>query len=107
IVGMGMNWQNCRNMDIVGLSDRFEQVFQAIRRCSMFGQSREVNVYIVISEEEGAVFQNIRRKEKEFELKVVVMVATNKKTNKDEINSTQKNVMSYGANEEMKLPTFI
>src|SRR5699024_5661039 len=74
IAGMGMNWQNCRNMVFVGLSDSFEQVFQAIRRCWRFGQDKQVNVYIVISEEEGAVLQNIKRKEKEFNRMVDGMV---------------------------------
>src|SRR5699024_8751244 len=40
IAGVGMNFQSCRNMVFVGLSDSFEQVFQAIRRCWRFGQDR-------------------------------------------------------------------
>src|SRR5699024_4240364 len=38
IAGVGMNFQSCRNMVFVGLSDSFEQVFQAIRRSWRFGQ---------------------------------------------------------------------
>ena len=33
ICGYGMNWQHCAAMAFVGLSDSFEQVYQAERRC--------------------------------------------------------------------------
>ena len=36
ISGFGMNWQNCNNMIFVGLSDSFEQFYQAVRRCWRF-----------------------------------------------------------------------
>jgi hypothetical protein len=63
ICGFGMNWQHCHNMLFVGLSDSFEQYFQAVRRCWRYGQKYPVNVYIIISELEGNVLANIRRKE--------------------------------------------
>src|SRR5699024_2090025 len=107
IAGVGMNFQSCRNMVLVGLSDSFEQVFQAIRRCWRFGQDREVNVYIVISEKEGAVLQNIKRKESEFNKMVDGMVVHTKYINKKDIKSSKKDVMQYGAKEEMKIPKFI
>lgn len=67
IGGHGMNWQNCSRMVFVGLTDSFEQVFQAIRRCWRFGQSRPVKVYMIASELEGAVVANLRRKETDYE----------------------------------------
>ena len=67
LAGHGMNWQHCARMVFVGLTDSFEQVYQAIRRCWRFGQSRPVEVYFVASELEGAVVANIRRKERAFE----------------------------------------
>lgn len=65
IAGHGMNYQHCRNMVFVGLSDSYEALYQATRRCWRFGQEREVNVYIVTGEAEGAVVANIERKEKQ------------------------------------------
>lgn len=65
IAGFGLNWQHCANMVFVGLSDSYEQQYQAIRRCWRFGQTRPVNAHIVTSEAEGAVVANIRRKEKQ------------------------------------------
>ena len=65
IAGFGLNWQHCARMVFVGLSDSFERLFQATRRCWRFGQVREVEVYVVTAEREGAVVENIRRKEKQ------------------------------------------
>ena len=67
ICGHGMNWQHCADMVFVGLNDSFEQVYQAIRRCWRFGQTRPVNVYMIASELEGAVVANILAKEAAFD----------------------------------------
>lgn len=63
IAMFGMNWQVCHNMCFVGLSDSFEAFYQAVRRCYRFGQKHPVNVHIIISEKEGNVLENIKRKE--------------------------------------------
>jgi len=63
IAGFGMNFQNCSDMAFVGLSDSFEQYYQAVRRCWRFGQTREVSAHVIVSECEGAVVANIARKE--------------------------------------------
>lgn len=63
ICGFGMNWQHCARMAFVGLSDSFEQLYQATRRCWRFGQKREVIVYHIVSEAEGSIVTNIKRKE--------------------------------------------
>jgi DNA modification methylase len=63
IAGFGMNWQHCANVVFLGLSDSYEQFYQATRRCWRFGQTRTVNVHVVTASNEGAVVRNIRRKE--------------------------------------------
>jgi hypothetical protein len=65
IFGFGLNLQNCARVAFVGLSDSYEQFYQAIRRCWRFGQSREVWCYVITAETEGAVVRNIQRKEKQ------------------------------------------
>ena len=62
ICGFGLNWQHCRNVAFVGLSYSFEDFYQALRRSYRFGQSRQVNAYIVQAKTEGAILQNINRK---------------------------------------------
>ncbi|MCP4003210.1 MAG: helicase [bacterium] len=74
IAGFGMNWQHCANVAFVGLSDSYEQYYQAVRRCWRFGQESAVHVYVVTSDAEGAVVSNIQRKEKDAELMAEKMV---------------------------------
>lgn len=67
IAGFGLNWQHCSQMAFTGLSDSYEQFYQAMRRCWRFGQKKPVDVHIVTSRSEGAVLENIRRKERQSE----------------------------------------
>jgi len=63
IAGHGINAQICWNMAFVGLSDSYELMYQATRRCWRYGQKHEVNCYVITGESEGAVVRNIERKE--------------------------------------------
>jgi hypothetical protein len=63
IAGWGMNWQHCASQAFVGLSDSWEQLYQAVRRSWRFGQTRSVNIHIITSMAEGAVVRNIQRKD--------------------------------------------
>src|SRR5690606_4941783 len=63
LAGFGMNWQHCNQMVFVGLSDSFEQYYQAIRRCWRQGQKRDVTAWVIAADTEGAVVENIRRKQ--------------------------------------------
>jgi superfamily II DNA or RNA helicase len=63
IAGWGLNWQHCSQVMFAGLSDSYEQYYQAVRRCWRYGQEKPVEVTIVASSREQAVLDNIRRKE--------------------------------------------
>lgn len=98
IAGFGMNWQHCSKMVFVGLSDSFEQYYQAVRRCWRFGQTKPVDVYIVTSVKEGAVVKNIKRKEKDFENMLSGMISATQEITKENIKHTQsiKDVYKMG-----------
>lgn len=85
ILGAGMNFQNCHNTAFVGLSDSWEQYYQAIRRFYRFGQTKEVNVHVISAESEGAVVANIKRKEKQNQTMGAEMVKHMAETIKKEI----------------------
>ena len=104
IAGFGMNWQNCHNMIFTGLSDSYEQYYQALRRCWRFGQTQEVNVYIVISRREGCVKENIERKESDFIKMKTAMIELTKEITKKELKRTCRISTPYEAKTEMKLP---
>lgn len=63
MTGFGLNWQHCAHMAFVGLSDSWEQFYQAVRRCYRFGQARTVNAHLIIASTEGAVLKNIKDKD--------------------------------------------
>ena len=78
ICGFGLNFQVCHKMAFVGLSDSFEQYYQAVRRCWRFGQKSPVEVFLITSELEGAVLDNIKRKEKDADVMTQSMIAMTK-----------------------------
>lgn len=107
IAGMGMNWQRCNKMAFVGLSDSFEQVYQAIRRCYRFGQDKEVTVYMVTSEIEGNVVKNIERKEKDFNKMAGEMKKLTKSILNPETVSASNEKMQYEGTQQIQLPSFL
>lgn len=107
IAGFGMNWQHCADMVFVGLSDSFEQVFQAIRRCYRFGQTRPVNVYMVTTTREGAVADNIKRKEADFRRMVEEMVKYTKEITSEAIRSTERDVEEYNPQKPIIIPSWL
>ena len=63
IAGFGMNFQQAHNMLFLGLSDSWEAYYQAVRRMYRFGQTKPVNVFIVLSEAEREIYTNVMQKE--------------------------------------------
>ena len=104
IAGFGMNWQNCHNMIFTGLSDSYEQYYQALRRCWRFGQSSPVNVYIIISAKEGCVKENIERKQIDFLKMQSKMTELTKEITKKELKRTCRISTPYEPVENMELP---
>ena len=104
IAGFGMNWQSCHNMIFTGLSDSYEQFYQAVRRCWRFGQEYQVNVYIIISAREGCVKENIERKQADFLKMQKEMTELTKEITKKELRSTCRISTPYKPKQIMRLP---
>jgi hypothetical protein len=62
ICGFGLNWQHCARMAFTGLSYSYESLYQALRRCYRFGQTREVVAYLIAAESEGGVRDALAQK---------------------------------------------
>lgn len=107
IFGFGMNWQHCRDAAFVGLNDSFEQVFQAVRRCWRFGQTKSVNVHFIASEIEGAVVSNLRRKEADAERMADAMIEHMADLSAELIKGTARTRTTYEPNIRMTLPKFM
>jgi hypothetical protein len=63
IAAFGLNFQHCARMAFVGLNDSYESYYQSIRRCYRYGQKRVVEAHVILSELEGQIATNVRRKE--------------------------------------------
>ncbi len=107
IMGWGLNFQHCNAMVFVGLNDSFEQLFQSIRRCWRFGQTRPVDVYLIASELEGAVVANLRAKEAKYDQMANAMVEHMRGFSEAVIRGGRQSVSSYNPTIKMELPAWM
>jgi len=95
IGGFGMNWQNCNQAAFVGLSNSYEQFYQAIRRFWRFGQQRPVTVHAIVTDIEQTVLHNIMRKQGEHESMVSEMRTYMTDTIKEQLAGITRDVTPY------------
>lgn len=106
IAGFGMNWQQCNQMIFVGLSDSWEQFYQAVRRCWRFGQTRPVTVHIICADTEGAVLENIRRKEQQQQQLKAEMIEIMRDKTLEALGMASNEKTEYITIEKMEIPTW-
>ena len=107
IAGYGLNLQNCHNMIMFGLSNSFEQIFQATRRCWRFGQTKEVNVFVITSVAEAGIVRNIERKEKLFNEMIEGMIKYMKDEMQLEVRGAKIERNPYNPQVEMSIPSWL
>ena len=107
IYGFGMNFQNCHNMIFCGISDSYEQFYQAVRRCWRYGQDHDVNVYIITSEKEMNVLDNIERKQALMDTMQNNMIALMHDVTMSEIKHTTRITTEYNPKIELKIAKWI
>ena len=95
ICGFGMNFQNCHQVVFVGLSHSYESFYQAIRRCWRFGQTHVVSAHVVYDWAEGAVIENLRRKEAESSEMATRMVEIMRLNTQDQLMRVRRQVAPY------------
>jgi hypothetical protein len=107
IAGRGMNWQHCSRMIFVGLNDSFEQLFQAVRRCWRFGQSKPVTAYLIASDMEGAVVANLRAKESKYEAMAEAMVEHMRDMSTAAVRGGRISASTYSPTQTMEVPAWL
>jgi hypothetical protein len=80
VAGFGMNWQHCARVIYGGLSFSYEQYYQALRRTWRFGQTREVQVHVLCSDNEWPILQSLKAKEAQHEALKAEMVAQSRES---------------------------
>ena len=102
IYGFGMNFQNCHEIIFCGLSDSYEQFYQAVRRCWRYGQTHTVNVHIIMSEAELNVLDNIKKKQSQMDALQENMIALMRDVTMSEIKHTTRIVAEYIPQKDFK-----
>jgi hypothetical protein len=94
-------------MIFVGLSDSWESFYQAVRRCWRFGQKREVTVHIVTADTEGAVLENIQRKQRQNDEMRREMALVMRDLTVAEINGSKNERTDYLPSQPLEIPAWM
>jgi DNA modification methylase len=92
IAQFGLNFQNCRNQIFASLDFSFEGLYQAIRRSYRFGQSKEVNIYLITTDTMQNVIQSIKNKQIQFE---IMQKEMEKSMNENNININNNSINNH------------
>lgn len=79
VAGSGLNWQHAADIAYVGRSFSFEAYYQSVRRCWRFGQTRPVNVHLIVAEGEDQIGRVLDRKADAFAEMRAQMIAASKR----------------------------
>lgn len=104
ITGQGLNWQHCARQVFVGLSDSWEAYYQAIRRSWRFAQTQPVKIYVVISEPEQVIYENVLRKEREAQRMTDELIRHVKDYEVEEIHGRRR--IAYTPTTSMRVPAW-
>lgn len=107
IAGFGMNFQSSHHAVFVGLSDSWESYYQAIRRQWRFGQKHDVHVHVIAADTEGAVVDNIRRKDDQHKQMMASMMSIMKQYIEREVFGARLNKTEYDPQIEMVIPSWL
>jgi hypothetical protein len=107
VAGWGLNFQTCRNQIFVGMSDSFEEFYQAVRRTYRFGQTRDVHVHVIVSEAEGGIVANVQRKADDAAAMAESMVSEMRETMRAEIRGASRDVDDYRPAVPMRVPAWL
>lgn len=107
VTGFGMNFQNSHNMIFVGLGDSWEMYYQCIRRQYRFGQKRPVNVYVILSEIEREIWENVMQKEAMARRMTDELIARIKKYEMEELQNKVDMEENNQPSKHMKIPLWL
>lgn len=95
LAGHGLNLQHCNRVVFAGISDSYEQRFQAIGRVHRFGQKRPVAVHYYLSELEMAVLENIKRKSAEADAMAIELALETRELVRAEVTGQTRATNEY------------
>ncbi len=107
IFGFGMNFQQAHKMAFVGIGHSYEQFYQSVRREWRFGQQHATEAHIIITETEGRVAANLRRKEQDAQKMADAMLVHMREIQSAEIRGTERVMTDYLPAVQMQIPPWL
>lgn len=107
IAGHGLNYQHCADVFLVGLGNSYEKYYQLLRRPWRFGQLRDVNAYVIVSNVDGAIVENIRRKEAQTATMFDEIIKATASNVMSQLRKVEKQEMSYVRDTKMIIPDWL
>ncbi len=107
ITGFGLNYQFCNQSSTVNLTHSAEDMYQYLRRFYRFGQKREVNANLVLTEAEMPILINVNRKQKESDFMSEKVVHYMKDSMIKNITGSVRHRDNFNPTQEMILPSWL
>ena len=92
IAQFGMNYQNCHNQIYASLDFSFEATYQGIRRSYRFGQTEQVNIYLITTDTMQNVKRSFDAKQKAFQDMQAYMTEATNRNIKNKLQLTKMEV---------------
>lgn len=105
MTGHGLNWQQYNRMAFMNIQHSAERMYQAIARCWRYGQTKPVDVYLILTDAELKILQNYERKVAEMREMTTMLVKFMSEFHN--LKATRRIEDAYIANTPMELPMFL
>jgi superfamily II DNA or RNA helicase len=103
MLGFGLDWSHCARMVFSGRSYSYETWYQAVRRCWRFGQTRNLQVHIVVAEGETEIGRVVERKADDH----AKMKAAMRQAMRDAVSGARSAIVDYNPTHEGRLPKWL
>jgi superfamily II DNA or RNA helicase len=107
LFGFGLNWQHCNHQVFAGPSNSYERTYQSVRRCWRFGQTREVLIDVVRSDQDGAIVENFRAKEADAARMAREMAVHVREVVRAEVQGLRREFNPYQPAAPMAIPSWL
>lgn len=107
IASSGLNLQRCARVVFLGASHSYEAVYQAIRRCWRYGQTRPVDVYFIATDADRVVLENLKRKERDAQALADEASKYVLELTRTAVRETRSDRADYLASVRMRVPVWL
>ncbi len=107
IFGFGLNWQHCHQTVFAGISNSYEQFYQAVRRFHRFGQLEQVQVHMVYSNLEMGIRRNLERKAQDAALMAREMGGYTRSLTASNVRKLERETIVYNPTQTFYIPNWL